>query len=82
MKTSIVITGQIGSVSTLRNQIETIDSETKNLQFNNVQVIFNTKKEAVKALSNAFQSLREDESVSYLRGASISYDAARAYIVD
>jgi phosphohistidine swiveling domain-containing protein len=81
MKTKIVIQGQQSSVTTLLNKIQTVNSEEKKLQFKNVLVTFKTKKEAVKALSNAYQSLKEDQSTSYKRASIISYDAARAYII-
>lgn len=83
--TSITISGQINSVGTLRNSIN--GGELKKLQFNNVSIIYKTKKEAVKMLSDAFQSLKFDEpeyykdgGISYCRASSLSYDAATATI--
>ena len=80
MKTSIIITGQIMSVSTLRNAITGKELKINKLQGNSIELIFKTKKEAVKALSNAYQYLKEDETVSYSRASSLSYDAGNAYI--
>jgi hypothetical protein len=87
MKTTIMITGQIMSVSTLKSAIQTNDCEVKKF-FNDYKLIFNTKKEAVKALSDAYQHLRSDKEdweascPNYRRGMSLSYDAGRAYICD
>jgi len=86
MKTSIIITGQFAGNSTLRNSIMTDNCVEKNLQFNNKELIFNTKKEAVKALSSAFNFLKSDKedwknsNASYKYASSLSYDASRAYI--
>ena len=89
MKTTIEITGQIQSVSTLKRAIQTINCESKKLRFRNeCELIFNTKKEAVKALSNAFQELKSDEpdyykegGIFYIRGRMLEYDAAIAIII-
>jgi len=81
MKTSITISGQISGNRNLLNKIQTIDSEVKNLSFNGFEIIFNTKKEAVKALSEARQSIKDEEpeyyneGVSYSRGWMLTYDA-------
>jgi hypothetical protein len=82
MTTSIIITGQIMSVSTLRNAIIGKELKINKLQGNSIDLIFKTKKEAVKALSNAYQYLKQDETVSYSRGGSLSYDAGNAYITN
>lgn len=86
MKTSILITGQITGNRILLNALGVYDDQIKKIQFNGFDVHFNTKKEAVKALSNAYHSLKEDEpgynGISYKRGASLSYDASIANIID
>lgn len=88
MKTSILITGSgTMSKSTLRSKCQTSDCEVKDMNFGNTEILFNTKKEAVKALSDAFQELRSDKEDwgnscgSYIRGSSLSYDAGNARIV-
>ena len=85
MKTSITISGQISGNFTLLNAISTSESETKKLQFNNYEIIFQTKKQAVKALSNAFQQLKSDEleyykegGINYSRSSFLEYDASTA----
>jgi len=80
MKTKIIIAGHYMSVSKLRTFIQAYNCTIKKLQFNSLLLEFNTKKEAIKALSNAYQNLKGDETTSYSRGSSISYDAGRAYI--
>ena len=89
MKTSIQITGSgISSKTTLLGSIANRKSETKNLMFNNYEVVFPTKKEAIKALSDAYQTLSSDKEDwrasmgSYTRGSSLSYDAGVASIID
>lgn len=82
MKIKIIIKGDYMSVSKLRAHIQTPSTTVKKLQFNNVLILFPTKGQAVKALSEAYQNLKGDETVSYLRGSSISYDAARADIIE
>jgi hypothetical protein len=89
MKTSIIISGQISGNLTLHNAISTFESETKKLNFNNYEIIFPTKGKAIKALSKAFQTLKNDEvdyykqgGISYQRGSSLSYDASNARIND
>lgn len=88
MKTSIIITGSgISSKRTLLTACSTLDCELKNLMFNNFELQFNTKKEAVKALSEAYQYLYSDiedwnnSNASYWRENSLSYDAGIARIV-
>ncbi|MBK5213381.1 MAG: hypothetical protein JJE55_06950 [Flavobacteriaceae bacterium] len=87
MTTSIIISGQISGNHTLHNAICTYESETKKLNFNNYEIIFPTKGKAVKALSEAFQTLKNDEvdyykqgGISYVRGSFLSYDASNAKI--
>lgn len=87
MKTSIIISGSgISSKSTLLSACTTFNSQMKKLMFNNYELVFNTKKDAVKALSEAFQYLKSDKEDweascgSYWRGESLSYDAGNARI--
>jgi hypothetical protein len=88
MKTSIVISGSgISSKNTLLIKCGTMDSELKKMNFNNYELKFNTKKEAVKSLSKAYQTLSSDKEDwensmgMYSRGSSLSYDAGIAKIV-
>lgn len=85
MKTSIVITGSgISSKSTLLNSIPCYSDQVKKLSFNNYEITFKTKKEAVKALSEAYQTLISDFDTKYVtdysRGRYLSYDAGTARI--
>jgi uncharacterized protein YgbK (DUF1537 family) len=88
MKTSILITGSgTMSKSTLRRECQSFDCEVVDMNFGNTEIRFQTKKEAVKALSDAFQELSSDKedwkasTGSYRRGSSLSYDAGNARIV-
>jgi hypothetical protein len=85
MKTSIIITGSgISSKNALLRKIRVYDSQVKKLPFNNYSIQFDTKKEAVKALSEAFQDMRSDwdykDYIDYARGRFLSYDAGTARI--
>jgi hypothetical protein len=88
MKISILITGSgIMSKGTLKRVCQTHNCEVHNLNFGNTEIRFKTKREAVKALSEAYQYLKSDKEDwdascgSYLRGYSLSYDAGNARIV-
>ena len=82
MKTKIIITGQISGNRNLLNKIGA--SNVKNLRFNNYSVSFDTKKEAIKALSEARQAIKNEDpefylnGCSYIRGSQLSYDASTA----
>jgi hypothetical protein len=88
MKTSIFISGQIGGNSKLRNAIITADCEEKRGMFNAIELIFPSKKAAIKALSEAYQSfVRGGErkgigGITYSRGYSLGYDASTAKITE
>ena len=85
MKTQIRITGQVGGNHTLLFAIQTSECEVEK-DYQNYTITFNTKKEAVKALSTAYQDLNQDKEdaaasfMSYRRGHSLTYDASQAYI--
>lgn len=86
MKTEIIIDGQISGNSILKSAISKHGlPEIKNTR-NGYILTYPTKKDAIKALSVAYQSLKADEpdyeGISYFRGSSLSYDASRAYIFD
>lgn len=85
MKTSIIISGSgLNSKRTLLSACTTFEAEQKNLIFNDYELIFPTKKAAIKALSEAYQYLHSDledwqaSCASYCRGESLSYDAGNA----
>ncbi len=87
MKTKILITGQISSKRTLKDAIQTLNCEVKTTP-NGFILTFETKKEAVKSLSDAYQYLKADKEDwenscgSYMRAAALNYDAAKAIIID
>lgn len=87
MKTSIIISGSgLSSKRTLLLACTTFEAEQKNLMFNNYELMFPTKRAAIKALSEAYQHLHSDKEdwenscASYCRGGSLSYDAGIAKI--
>ena len=88
MKTSIEISGQISGNRTLLNAIPSDGNSTKSLPFYGYVVTFKTKKEAKKALWEAYKSLRQDKEdaeksmLSYSKTGSLSYDASKAKIID
>ncbi len=86
MKTTIFITGGNGGNFTLMRAIATPYSVTSD-HFTDLAVTFGSKKEAVKALSEAFQYLKSEEpeyyrngGISYSRSKYLSYDASTARI--
>ena len=86
METKIRITGQPMGNFKLRSACITDELVEEKKFFNDIVLIYPTKKHAVKALSEAYQYLRSDKedwdnsSATYHRGVSITYDASRAYI--
>jgi len=89
MKTTIEITGQISGNFTLRNAISRTGwPEIHKGMFNAFRLTFETRKEARKALWEAYKSLREDKQdarasmLKYTPKYSLSYDASRAVIID
>jgi hypothetical protein len=84
MKTKIIITGQINGNFILKSAIKTWDCEDSRLPFNGFKLVFNTKKEAKKAMWEVFKYLKQNEpdfvsmdDYSAKRGV-ILYDASRA----
>lgn len=89
MKTTIEITGQIGSISKLQSVIQTADSEEKRINsFPNspVHVIYPTREAAIQALQDAHDRLKQDDpedpNLSYVSGIMLSYDAGTARILN
>jgi len=87
MKTVIKITGSgIGSRNKLASVCQTINSLAIK-RFDSYEIVFSSKQEAIKALSEAHQYLRSNQddwhasAGSYTRGSSLSYDAAIAKII-
>lgn len=88
MKTSIVISGQISGNLKLRNAIITADCIEEKGQFNTIILNFKTKGEAVKALSDGYQSfcveMPEEKGCMagfrYTRGHALYWDASQAVI--
>ena len=87
MKTAIIITGQIGSTFKLRSVIDSWSEQIHKFH-NRIEIHFHTKKEAIKALSEAYQRLCRNtddfriSNVIYTRGDSLHYDAGIARIVE
>ena len=88
MKTTIEITGQISGNFTLRNAIASTGwPEIHNGMFNAFRLTFETRKEARKAMWEAYKSLREDKQdaqasrLRYIPKHSLSYDASKAVII-
>jgi hypothetical protein len=91
MKTTIFISGQISGNHTLRNSLLTFNAEEERAMFNGFRIIFQTKKEAKKAMWEAFKELRAAEidkygynasmgGVRYSKFGSLYYDASKAEI--
>jgi hypothetical protein len=81
MTTQIIITGQIGSIYTLRSVLIDYSVQEARGMFNSFILTFETKKDAVKALSNGRKYLKlDDKQYSYAAGQMLRYDAATAII--
>jgi len=82
MITVIEIKGQIQGNSTLRNAIVKAGSQDQRTNNGGYRIEFNTKKEARRALWDAYRKIRQDEpgEVSYSPGTILSYDASTARI--
>lgn len=86
METSIIITGQIGSKFKLRSACTTSDMIEEKKLHHGFELVFKSKKAAVKALSEGYQYLRSDQedwnnaAGSYQRGFILHYDAGTAKI--
>ena len=87
MKTSIIITGSgISSKQMLISSCTTFETETSRSVQGGAELIFSTKKDAINALSEAYQYLHSNKedwnnsSASYSRASSLSYDAGYASI--
>lgn len=86
MKTSIIITGQIGGNHTLRNAIidSNLEESEESGMFFSKTISFSTKKDAKKALWEAYKLLRRDIETktvtSYRKGDALFYDASKAEI--
>lgn len=89
MTTIVNVTGQIMGNSKLAHRIANTRSQLRSTSFNGYQITFSTKKEAKKALWEAFVTLRKDEpdfarggGIRYHKGRGISYDASIAEIAE
>ena len=88
MKTSVIISGQLNSVNTLKKVISDFE-DIETLPFNNYKLIFATKNEAQKSLSEAWKYMKQNDYITssmeqvYRKNGRvymITYDAARAII--
>jgi hypothetical protein len=75
MKTIIEITGQIGSIYTLRTIMNGYDSEIRGNFNNYYHLIYTTKKEALKAIAEAKKYLKNNDYDFSATHDSIRYDA-------
>lgn len=88
METSIIITGQIGSKFRLRSACTTSDMIEEKKLHHGFELVFKSKRDAIKALSEGYQYLRSDKedwdnsAASYKRGFVLHYDAGTAKIFD
>ena len=79
MKTTIEIKGQLNGNFKLRNAID--NGEVKERPFNCYSIFFNTKRDAKKALKDAYKYMKaNDHDVELIRGEVLLYDASSASI--
>jgi hypothetical protein len=76
MTTSIIISGQIGSSWKLRSALPGFFEE-KRTMFNGFELIYKTKKEAVAAIREAYNSLCADEPEFKNRLGGVRANASR-----
>lgn len=83
MKTEIRISGQINGNFTLKGAISGAQ-DVRSTMFNGFVLAFNTKKEAKKALWDAYKSIKRedptDAHLSYIPGNFLTYDASKAVL--
>jgi hypothetical protein len=87
MKTSIYISGQIAGNNHLVNACNAITSiKVQERMFYAKEIFFNTKKDAKKALWQAFRLLKQDEpdykGIRYYKRGMLIYDASQAEIIN
>jgi len=82
MQTTIYVSGQINGNFALRSALLSTDfEEVKETMFNGFAFRFRTKKQAEKALWQAYKQLRaQDEQADYHAKDTLYYDASKAYI--
>jgi len=90
MKTSIIISGQIGGNYLLKNALNSDDLlDTKNLMFNNFELVYMSKSSAKKALWEGFKYLKTTldnpmigciTGLRYDKYGALYYDASQAKI--
>lgn len=88
MKTTINVMGQISGNFKLASALQTWESEQRSTMFNGFSITYPTRKQAYKALWEAYKKLRADEpefakgGMSYSPKQSLTYDASQATIQD
>lgn len=87
MLTKILIEGQISGNFTLARSLSSFSTITEKTSFNGFRIVFKTKKEARKALWEAFKYLRNNEpefkrGISYSKYGLLRYDASSAKILN
>ena len=88
MKTTITISGQISGTLRLRNVIITSDCKESRVIPNSIVLIFSSKKQAVKALSEGYQRFCREmpeekgrfSGFRYSRGSALYWDASKAIL--
>lgn len=80
MKSTITITGQISGNFRLRSALVGNSTTEEKTMFNGFRLHFGTKKEAVKAMRDAYNSLCRDEPEMKGRLSGISVDKGRTYL--
>jgi len=84
MKAQIIISGQISGNYKLRSACMTNNCEDYRQNFNGFKLVFNTMKEARKAIKDGYRWLKSEEPDFYRDGGiglykdSLSYDASVA----
>ena len=80
MKSTITITGQISGNFTLRNALVGNSTTEEKTMFNGFRLHFDTKKAAINAIREAYNSLCKDEPEMKGRLSGISADKGRTYL--
>jgi len=80
MEYKIIISGGISGNRQLVNHCGVTD-RLENRPFHGYALYYSSKKEATKALSEAYQELKNDTMCSYSRGNFFRYDASVAEIM-
>jgi hypothetical protein len=79
MKTYIIIKGQINGNLTILKNLPIEGATINKLPFNNYQIKYNTKKQALASLRNCLKNLKQD-GAEKINDLKFIYDASACFV--